>query len=39
MEQAIINKMNEGQESDVTLYTWQTIPQALKEFWTKQLKK
>ena len=35
MKQKIINKMNEGQESDVPLYTWNTIPNSLKIFWHK----
>lgn len=39
MKQKIINKMNEGQEQDVPLYTWKTIPNSLKEFWFKQFKK
>ena len=38
MKNRIINKMNEGQESDVPLYTWKTIPNSLKEFWFNQLK-
>jgi hypothetical protein len=25
--------MNEGQESDVPLYTWSTIPKGLRIFW------
>ena len=33
----IINKMNEGQEEDVPLYTWKTIPESLKQFWIKQI--
>jgi len=35
MKQKIINKMNEGQESDVPLYTWSTIPKGLRIFWHK----
>jgi hypothetical protein len=35
MKQKIINKMNEGQESDVPLYTWATIPKGLRMFWHK----
>ena len=34
MKDKIINKMNEGKESDVALYNWQTIPESLKQFWT-----
>lgn len=34
MKKKIISKMNEGQEKDVPQYTWNTIPEVLKEFWT-----
>ena len=34
----IIDKLNEGQESDVPLYTWKTIPQSLKRFWINYYK-
>jgi hypothetical protein len=37
MKQKIINKMNEGQEEDVPLYTWETIPNNLKQFWKQWL--
>jgi hypothetical protein len=39
MKQKIIDKLNEGQEQDVPLYTWETIPNSLKKFWSKQFKK
>ncbi len=32
-KQLIIDKMNEGQELDVPLYTWKTIPYSFKHFW------
>jgi hypothetical protein len=35
MKQKIINKINEGQESDVPLYAWATIPKGLRIFWHK----
>ena len=35
----IVSKVNEGQESDVPMYTWDTIPESLKQFWYNQLKK
>ena len=35
----IVSKVNEGQESDVPQYTWDTIPESLKQFWYNQLKK
>jgi len=38
MKQQIIDKMNDGQEKDVPLYTWETIPDSLKQFWTEQFK-
>lgn len=37
MRQTIIDKMNEGQEADTAPYTWETIPNGLKEFWSKNL--
>lgn len=33
MKQKIIDKINEGQEFDVALYTWDNIPKSLKIFW------
>lgn len=39
MEKRIIDKVNEGQESDVKPYTWEAIPTSLKQFWIKQLTK
>lgn len=33
MKDIIINKMNEGLDIDVPLYTWNTIPDSLKNFW------
>jgi hypothetical protein len=39
MQKKIIDKMNEGQEKDIPLYTWKTIPNSLKEFWSNQLNK
>jgi hypothetical protein len=38
IKQKIIDKMNQGQEVDVPLYTWETIPQSLKRFWIKYYK-
>lgn len=38
IKERIINKMNQGQEEDVPLYTWKTIPESLKQFWYNQLK-
>lgn len=35
----IVSKVNEGQESDVPPYTWDTIPESLKQFWYNQLKR
>jgi len=29
----IIDKLNENQEPDVELYTWETIPLSLRRFW------
>ena len=39
IKKRIIDKMNEGQEQDVPLYTWETIPKSLKQFWINQIKK
>ena len=33
IKQKIIDKLNQGQELDVPLYTWETIPESLKRFW------
>lgn len=33
----IIDKIKENQEQDVKKYTWDTIPESLKIFWSKQL--
>jgi len=33
MKEQIINKVNEGRERDVPLYTWKTIPDSIKNFW------
>jgi len=38
MKQKIIDKLNEGQESDVPKYTWNTIPESLKRFWINYYK-
>ena len=38
IKQKIIDKINQGQESDVPLYTWNTIPQSLKMFWINYYK-
>ena len=38
IKQKIIDKLNQGQESDVPLYTWETIPQSLKSFWLNYYK-
>jgi hypothetical protein len=38
MKQKIIDKLNEGQESDVTKYTWEPIPESLKLFWINYYK-
>lgn len=38
MKQKIIDKLNKGQEIDVSLYTWETIPQSLKRFWLNYYK-
>jgi len=35
MKEKIIDKLNKGQETDVPLYTWKTIPKSLKSFWQK----
>ena len=39
MKEKIVSKVNEGQESEVPQYTWDTIPESLKQFWYNQLKK
>lgn len=39
VKQKIIDKLNEGQELDVELYTWETIPSSLKRFWLNYFKK
>jgi len=33
IQQKIIDKVNENQEPDVELYTWETIPLSLRKFW------
>ena len=38
-DQRILDKINEGQEKDVALYTWDTLPPALNEFWSKYFNK
>jgi len=38
MKEKILEKVNEGQEEDVLPYTWETIPDSLKEFWYNKLK-
>lgn len=38
MKKKIIDKLNKGQEIDVSLYTWETIPQSLKRFWLNYYK-
>ena len=38
IKERIIDKVNESQEEDVPLYTWETIPESLKQFWYNQLK-
>jgi hypothetical protein len=37
MKEKILNKINEGQEADVALYTWDIAPESLKDFWFKHL--
>lgn len=39
LKQRIINKMNEGQEPDVKKYTWITITDKMKAFWTDYFEK
>ena len=38
-DQRILDKINEGQEKDVKPYTWDTLPPALNEFWSKYFNK
>jgi len=33
IQKQIIDKVNENQEPDVDLYTWETIPLSLRRFW------
>jgi len=35
IQQKIIDRVNEGQEPDVEIYTWQTIPYSIRLFWVK----
>ena len=37
IQQQIIDKVNENQESDVVPYTWETIPLSLRRFWLQYL--
>jgi len=37
IQQKIIDKVNENQESDVIPYTWETIPLSLRRFWASYL--
>jgi len=37
IQQKIIDKVNEKQESDVKAYTWETIPLSLRRFWASYL--
>jgi hypothetical protein len=37
MKEKVLNKINQGQESDVKPYTWETAPESLKDFWFKYL--
>ena len=34
----IIDKINQGQELDVPLFTWDNIPDSLKRFWLNYYK-
>ena len=38
-DQRILDNINEGQESDVEPYTWDTLPPVLNEFWSEYFKK
>jgi hypothetical protein len=39
IEEYIVKKVNEGQESDVEQFTIETVPYNLIEFWVEQFKK
>jgi len=36
--QQVINKMNQGQESDTKIYTWNNTPLSLRIFWVKHFR-
>jgi len=39
MKEKIVSKVNEGQEKDVAPYTWETIPDSIKQFWFNEFNK
>lgn len=39
LKEKIISKVNEGQESDVPPYIWETIPDSIKRFWINEFNK